>query len=75
VDNKGTDLSSNKIALFSKESLTDDQITPLWKEFCTSYIKHISPGILHIFKEPILQMYPDFEKNISLKQLNWASEG
>jgi hypothetical protein len=64
VDNKGKDLSSNKrLHYLAKESLIDAQITPLWKEFLALHTSStFLQEFLHIFKEPILQMYPDFEK-------------
>jgi hypothetical protein len=73
VDNKGMDLSSNKrFHYLAKESLSDEQITPLWKEFITLHTSSTFLNeFLYIFKEHILQLYPDFEKEYgSFETLN-----
>ncbi|MGL4619668.1 MAG: hypothetical protein ACRCZS_11515 [Chroococcidiopsis sp.] len=63
-DNKGTDLSSNKrLHYLAKESLNDEQITPFWKEFIALHTSDtFFQEFLNVFKDPILQMYPDFEQ-------------
>jgi hypothetical protein len=63
VDNKGMDLSSNKrLHYLAKESLSDNQITPLWKEFIALHTSNtFFQEFLHLFKQHILQMYPNFE--------------
>ena len=63
-DNKGSDLSSNKrLHYLAKESLGDERITPFWREFIALHTSDtFFQEFFQIFKEPILQMYPDFEQ-------------
>lgn len=63
-DNKGTDLSSNKrLHYLANESLNDERITPFWKEFIALHTSDtFFQEFLTIFKDHILQMYPDFEQ-------------
>lgn len=63
-DNKGTDLSSNKrLHYLAKESLNDERITPLWKQFIALHTSDTFwQDFLNIFKKHILQFYPDFEQ-------------
>ncbi|PSM50068.1 hypothetical protein C7Y66_05890 [Chroococcidiopsis sp. CCALA 051] len=63
-DNKGTDLSSNKrLHYLAQESLNDERITPFWKEFIALHTSDtFFQEFLTIFKDYILQMYPDFEQ-------------
>lgn len=64
-DNKGTDLSSNKrLHYLAKESLSDERITPFWQEFIALHTSDaFFQEFLYIFKEHILQLYPDFERD------------
>ncbi|NHC33924.1 2OG-Fe(II) oxygenase [Scytonema millei] len=63
-DNKGTDLSSNKrLHYLANESLNDERITPFWKEFIALHTSDtFFQEFLTIFKDHILQMYPEFEQ-------------
>ena len=73
IETKGNLYSSNKrLHYLAKESLSDEQVTPLWKEFIalltSSTFFH---ELLNIFKEDILRIYPNFEEEYgSFDQLN-----
>jgi len=64
IENEGIDLLSSNIRIhyLAKEVISDDTITPLWKDFISlhtsSYFLH---EFIYVFKEHILQIYPQFE--------------
>ncbi len=65
VENNEIDLSSSnkRFNYLAKESLNDNQITPLWKKFIALHTSSAFLGeFLNIFKRYILKIYPNLEE-------------
>jgi len=64
ANKEGMDLSSNKrFHYLAKETLSDTDITPLWKDFIELHTSSTFLNeFLYVFKEQILQVYPHFEQ-------------
>lgn len=64
TDNKIMDSSSNKrLHYLAQESLSDESINSLWKEFIALHTSSsFFTEFISIFQESILRIYPNFEK-------------
>lgn len=55
--------SNKRLHYLAKESLSDPQISPFWKEFIRLHTSStFLSEFLHVFEEHILQFYPNFEQ-------------
>ncbi|MES1021705.1 2OG-Fe(II) oxygenase [Gloeocapsa sp. BRSZ] len=63
-DNQPTTTSSNiRYHYTAKDTLNDEQISPLWKEFIQTHTSNaFLKQFINVFKEPILHLYPNFEQ-------------
>lgn len=65
IENDEINISSNnkRLHYLAQEALSNPQISSLWKDFIGYHTSNSFLGdFLRIFKEHILQMYPNFEK-------------